>query len=95
VLARRFWLAGELLGAEQVRHKLGVNATSGDWLFDVGVPRKVRPYSVSRPKIRRCTRSVFYATFALRKEPAVAADRLAAPIARAGPKGLHSRVGFA
>jgi hypothetical protein len=33
--------------------------------------------------------------FALCKEPAVVADRSPAPIARAGPKGLHSRAGFA
>ena len=32
--------------------------------------------------------------FALCKEPAVVAGRSPAPIARAGPKGLHSRVGF-
>jgi hypothetical protein len=33
--------------------------------------------------------------FALGKEPAVVADRAPAPIARADPKGLHSRIGFA
>jgi hypothetical protein len=36
----------------------------------------------------------FMQKFALCKEPAVVADRSPAPIARAGPKGLHSQVGF-
>jgi alkylation response protein AidB-like acyl-CoA dehydrogenase len=33
--------------------------------------------------------------FALCNEPALVADRSPAPAARAGPKGLHSRAGFA
>jgi hypothetical protein len=37
----------------------------------------------------------FMQKFALCKEPAVVAGRSPAPIARAGPKGLHSRIGFA
>ena len=37
----------------------------------------------------------FMQKFALCNEPAVVAGRSPAPIARAGPKGLHSRVGFA
>ena len=60
-----------------------------------------------KPKMRKLTEftvmfannvgdtECFMRKFALCKEPAVVAGRTPAPIARAGPKGLHSRVGFA